>query len=62
MSHKIMEKYIGRMCLIYTLDNHVQGMIKSIEGSWLEVECGKHKKIELVNVEFVEKIEILIQK
>ncbi|WP_350343623.1 hypothetical protein PRVXT_002935 [Proteinivorax tanatarense] len=59
MAHKLMEKYIGHKCLIYTIDNHIEGTIKSLEGNWLEVECGKKKKIEIVNIEFVEKIDVL---
>ncbi|MCD8502598.1 MAG: hypothetical protein LRY71_14205 [Bacillaceae bacterium] len=56
MSSKVFEKYIGKECSIHTIDNYVSGKIVSVIDQWIEVETTE--AIELVNTEFIEKIEI----
>lgn len=59
MSSEVFKKYIGKDCLINTIDNYVKGKIVSITDQWMEVETTK--AIEIVNTEFIEKIEIPIK-
>ncbi len=60
MNNELLKKYIGEKCNINTLDQFVSGKIISLNGNWMEVELeGKVRKIELVNVEFIQKIAIV---
>ncbi|MCZ0702971.1 hypothetical protein J2T56_001134 [Natronobacillus azotifigens] len=60
MNHEILKKHIGRSCSVSTLDHFAMGTILSVNETWLEVEVvkKKSKQIELINLEYVEKISI----
>lgn len=60
MNHEILKKHIGRFCSVSTLDHFETGTILSVNETWLEVEVvnKKSKRIELINLEYVEKISI----
>lgn len=60
MNNETINKYLGKECAINTLDQYVEGKLVSLVGKWLEieVESKKEKSIELVNVQFIEKISI----
>ncbi|QNO14066.1 hypothetical protein HYG86_04395 [Alkalicella caledoniensis] len=62
MSYEALRKLIGKKCSINTLDQYVEGQVLTLDGNWLEIEVetrkGYKNKIEMVNVEFIEKISI----
>ncbi len=53
----LIEKYIGKECLIYTCtsSSQITGTIKSCNEGWLEVE-NKNGQCDLVNCEYITRI------
>ena len=53
----LIEKYIGKECLIYTCTSSTQitGIIKSCNEGWLEIE-NSNGQCDLVNCEFITRI------
>ena len=53
----LIEKYIGKECLIYTCTSSTQitGVIKSCNEGWLEIE-NKNGQCDLVNCEYITRI------
>lgn len=60
MNYEILKKRIGDYCTVNTLEYVEQGIILSVNESWLEIEVNekKDKRIELINLDYVEKISI----
>jgi len=60
MTNELLNKYIGKNCLITTgsFGTNVKGKIISVNDNWIEVET--KKGIELVNAEFIQSIKISI--
>lgn len=55
------KKYIGKKCVVSTGSFGVgaQGIIRAVEDNWLEIEVNKRKSNEIINLDFVQKINIL---
>ncbi|MDR5658420.1 hypothetical protein RH915_02850 [Serpentinicella sp. ANB-PHB4] len=62
MTHEVIKKYIGKICEVHTLDQYVEGKITTVDDKWMEVEVEekKSKSLELVNLDFVEKISVKV--
>lgn len=60
MTPDVIKKYVGKICEVHTLDQYVEGKIISVHDNWMEVEVDgkKSKSLELVNLNFVEKISV----
>lgn len=50
----LVKNYIGRECLIYTMNSQLAGVIKEVDGSWITVDNGKD--LEAVNLDYVIRI------
>ena len=50
----LVKNYIGRECLIYTINSQLAGVIKEVDGSWITVDNGKD--LEAVNLDYVIRI------
>jgi len=52
------KRHIGRRCQITTiLDKKISGMISRVDGNWIEIET--RKGVELVNTEFIERLNVI---
>lgn len=53
---ELIEKYIGKECLIYTCtsQSQIEGTIKSCKDGWIEVE--KNNQTEIINCEYIIRI------
>lgn len=51
---ELVTTYIGRKCILYTMNDAVTGTIQAIDGSWVSVDTGK--EVQAVNLEFVVRI------
>lgn len=60
VNHEVLKQYIGVKCGIHTLGQYANGKVLSLNGNWMEVEVEtkKDRKIELVNVDLIEKITV----
>ena len=55
--NKIVMDYVGKECLIYTINNaYVEGVIESAEDGWIVVRSFKGNTTEAVNVEYITRI------
>lgn len=50
----LVKNYVGRECLIYTMNSQLAGVIKEVDGSWITVDNGKD--LEAVNLDYVIRI------
>lgn len=50
----LVKNYMGRECLIYTMNSQLAGVIKEVDGSWITVDNGKD--LEAVNLDYVIRI------
>lgn len=50
----LMNCYIGRECLIYTMDSQITGIVKEINENWAKIE--NNSNTQLINLEFVTRI------
>ena len=58
MSIDAFKRHIGRRCQIITiLDKKISGKINRVDENWVEVETSK--RIELINIEFIERLSII---
>ncbi len=55
MSDMISE-YIGKECLIYTMNSQLTGVITRISDGWMSVDNGK--ETEAVNLDFVVRVRL----
>ena len=46
----LVKNYVGRECLIYTMNSQLAGVIKEVDGSWITVDNGKD--LEAVNLDY----------
>lgn len=52
--NEIINKFIGKECLITTYNSSLEGVIESIDGNWI---CVKNKdNEEIVNIDFISRI------
>lgn len=51
---EIVKSYIGKECLIYTINSQVTGVVKEVSDNWLSVETGEN--INAINLEYVLRI------
>ena len=56
MSKEVFKNLMGKNCLIYSIDQYSEGKITEINDNWLKIETKKN--IEIINIEFIEKIEV----
>ena len=59
MTNKLIKKYLGKKCKVYSgsFGTSVKGKLKELEDNWLEVETSKG--LELVNIDFIQNIKVL---
>jgi len=55
-----LKKYIGEKCFITTgsFGSSLSGKIIAIEDKWIEIQSKENKPVEIVNLEFVQRIRI----
>ena len=55
--NKIVMDYIGKECLVYTINNtSVSGVVESVEDSWVTIRSFDGQSTEAVNIEYVTRI------
>jgi hypothetical protein len=47
----MVEAYIGKDCIVYTLNSQVRGIIKQVSDGWLLIDTGKC--CDAINLEFI---------
>ena len=47
----MVEEYIGKDCLVYTLNSQVSGVIREVRDGWLRIDNGKD--CDVINLDFV---------
>lgn len=59
MTNELLRSYLSKHCKISTgsMDNSITGTLKELNDNWLEVQT--NKGIELVNIDYIQKIKIL---
>lgn len=50
----LVQNYIGKECIVYTMNFQLTGTIKEATGDWISVDNGKD--IEIVNIGFIMRI------
>lgn len=48
------EKYIGKYCLIYTMNSQVEGTVKAVEDNWIELE--KDGSTQILNADYIVRV------
>lgn len=58
MTNELLRTYMSKKCKISTgsMDNSITGTLKELNDNWLKVETAKG--IELVNIDYIQKIKI----
>lgn len=51
---EIVNNYIGTLCLIYTMNDQLSGVIQAVNGNWITVDNGRD--VEAVNLDYVIRI------
>ena len=51
---ELIEKYVGKECLIYTMNTQVRGTIVGVKEGWLEVNTGKDT--DIINLDYIIRI------
>ena len=50
----VIEAYIGKDCIVYTLNSQVNGVVKEVRDGWVLIDNGKD--IDAVNLEYVVRV------
>lgn len=50
----IVENYIDKECIIYTMNSQVSGFIKEVKDGWIVVDTGNDK--DIINLQYVIRI------
>ena len=48
---EMLERYIGKECIVYTMNSQVGGTVKEISDGWIMVDNGKD--VEAINADYV---------
>ena len=51
-----MQQFIGKECLIYTLNAQVTGTVEAVEGNWLAVRTADSAQADLINLDYISRI------
>ncbi len=54
--NELLQKYIGKECLVYTINTQLAGVVASVENGWLRLEDPKAGDEELVNLDYIIRI------
>lgn len=52
--NNMIQKYIGKECLIYTFNSQITGIVESLEDNWISVKDGDNS--EIINIDYVSRI------
>lgn len=52
--NELVSKYIGKECVVTTMNNSATGFIRSVQDNWLEIE--NDGKTDIINLDFIIKI------
>jgi len=53
--NEAIKKFIGKECIITTMNESVTGMVESIEDNWISVTSAK-SKAEIINIDYISHI------
>ena len=51
---ELIERYIGKECLVYTMNTQLRGTIVGVKEGWLEVNTGTDT--DIVNIDYIIRI------
>lgn len=51
---RFIEKYIGKYCIVYTMNSQVEGIIRSAEDNWVELE--KDGSQQVLNADYIVRV------
>lgn len=52
--NEMLQRYVGKKCIIYTLDAQITGIVQSIESNWVEIQTPVN--INLLNTDYIVRI------
>ena len=52
--HEIVNSYVGKECVVYTMNSQVIGTVKEVADGWLLLDNGK--STEAINLDFIIRI------
>lgn len=52
--NELIKNFIGKECIVYTLQSQVTGIIEKVEDNWISIK--KDDNIEIVNIEYINRI------
>jgi len=56
--NELIKKFIGKECIITTMNESVTGIVESVEDNWIEVSPIKKNKIgsEIISLDYISRI------
>lgn len=51
---EMLDCYVGKECIVYTMNSQVSGVIKEIRDGWLKLDNGKD--VDAINLDFVVRV------